>query len=65
VLVRAHAAAAHDAADEASAASDDAGLVERLGLPVWVVPGDERAAKITTRRDLLLAELDLPVEETR
>ncbi|MEN0127968.1 MAG: 2-C-methyl-D-erythritol 4-phosphate cytidylyltransferase [Brevundimonas sp.] len=65
VLVRAHAAAAHDAADEASAASDDAGLVERLGLPVWVVPGDERAAKITTRRDLLLAELDLPVEEKR
>ncbi|WP_029291656.1 2-C-methyl-D-erythritol 4-phosphate cytidylyltransferase [Cellulomonas sp. HZM] len=63
VLVRAHAAAAADADDEQLAASDDAGLVERLGLPVWVVPGDERAAKITTRRDLLLAELDL--EENR
>jgi 2-C-methyl-D-erythritol 4-phosphate cytidylyltransferase len=56
-LERAHAAAAQDAGDESVAASDDAGLVERLGLPVWVVPGDERAAKITTPRDLAVAEL--------
>lgn len=40
-------------------ATDDAGLVERLGLPVWVVPGDERAAKITTPRDLAIVELTM------
>ena len=57
LLARAHASAADDAADESLAASDDAGLVERLGLPVWVVPGDDDAAKITTRRDLAIAEL--------
>ncbi|RHA40957.1 2-C-methyl-D-erythritol 4-phosphate cytidylyltransferase [Cellulomonas rhizosphaerae] len=56
-LERAHAAAEQDAGDESVAASDDAGLVERLGLPVWVVPGDERAAKITTPRDLAVAVL--------
>ena len=56
VLRRAHAAAAHAAADEASAATDDAGLVERLGLPVAVVTGHEDAMKITTRRDLAVAE---------
>ncbi|MGN8245090.1 2-C-methyl-D-erythritol 4-phosphate cytidylyltransferase [Cellulomonas soli] len=57
LLDRAHRAAAADAHDESVAASDDAGLVERLGEPVWVVPGDERAAKITTARDLAVAEL--------
>ena len=57
LLERAHAAAAHVAHDEAVAASDDAGLVERLGEQVWVVPGDERCAKITTARDLRVAEL--------
>ncbi|QCB94596.1 2-C-methyl-D-erythritol 4-phosphate cytidylyltransferase [Cellulomonas shaoxiangyii] len=56
VLVRAHAAGAHRAADEATAASDDAGLVEAAGGRVWMVPGDERAAKITTPRDVVLAE---------
>ncbi|HMO12017.1 MAG TPA: 2-C-methyl-D-erythritol 4-phosphate cytidylyltransferase, partial [Actinotalea sp.] len=48
LLEQAHAAAAELAADEALAASDDAGLVERLGEQVWVVAGDERAAQITT-----------------
>ena len=52
LLDRAHAAAADRAHDEATAASDDAGLVEALGEPVWVVPGDEAAWKITTRADL-------------
>lgn len=52
LLDRAHAAAADRADDEATAASDDAGLVEALGEPVWVVPGDESAWKITTRADL-------------
>lgn len=39
------------------AATDDAGLVEALGEPVWLIPGEESAVKITTPRDLALAEL--------
>lgn len=45
---------AHAAADGAS--TDDAGLVERLGLPVVVVAGSGEAFKITRPIDLLLAE---------
>jgi 2-C-methyl-D-erythritol 4-phosphate cytidylyltransferase len=63
LLERAHAAAAAHAADESVAASDDAGLVELLGEQVWVVAGDERAAKITTARDLALAEALLGLED--
>jgi 2-C-methyl-D-erythritol 4-phosphate cytidylyltransferase len=47
--------AAHDAAPDESA-SDDASLVETMGGTVVVVAGDEDAFKITTQRDLLLAE---------
>lgn len=36
--------------------TDDALLVERLGVPIAVVPGAECNLKITTREDLLLAE---------
>ena len=54
VLVAAHAAAVGSAHDEATAASDDAGLVEAQGVPVWVVEGDERARKVTTSSDLSL-----------
>ena len=57
LLRRAHATFAAAADDEATAASDDAGLVERLGEAVWVVAGDERATKITTPRDLAVATL--------
>jgi 2-C-methyl-D-erythritol 4-phosphate cytidylyltransferase len=39
------------------AATDDAGLVERLGEPVATVPGEPLAFKITTAWDLRLAEL--------
>ncbi len=35
--------------------TDDAGLVEKLGHPVSVVPGDPRNIKITTPNDLALA----------
>lgn len=42
--------------DEAAAATDDAGLVERLGLPVAVVPGHPEAFKVTTPFDLIIAE---------
>ena len=57
VIDQAHAAGAARAGSEIDAATDDAALVEALGLPVWVVPGDHAAMKITTATDLLLADL--------
>ena len=56
----------HDvlAAVHASAAdplTDDAGLVEKAGLPVTCVPGSELALKITRPLDLILAEALLHV----
>ncbi|GAC56889.1 2-C-methyl-D-erythritol 4-phosphate cytidylyltransferase [Gordonia hirsuta DSM 44140 = NBRC 16056] len=47
LLRRAHA--------EGADATDDAGLVEALGVPVQVVPGEHLAFKITTPFDLQLA----------
>ncbi|SCL67103.1 2-C-methyl-D-erythritol 4-phosphate cytidylyltransferase [Micromonospora chersina] len=46
--------AAHEAAGDAL--TDDAGLVEKLGVPVDCVPGSELALKITRPFDLALAE---------
>jgi 2-C-methyl-D-erythritol 4-phosphate cytidylyltransferase len=37
-------------------ATDDCGLVLRLGRPIYVVKGDEKNMKITTELDLLIAE---------
>jgi 2-C-methyl-D-erythritol 4-phosphate cytidylyltransferase len=51
VLRRAHAAATPD-----QVATDDAALVERLGLPVAIVPGDASNRKITSPEDLAWAE---------
>lgn len=62
VLVRAHREGAARGASEATAATDDAGLVEDLGLTVHVVRGDALSLKVTTPLDLRLAELLL---ETR
>jgi 2-C-methyl-D-erythritol 4-phosphate cytidylyltransferase len=51
---RATLAAAHaSAADEHT---DDAGMVEKLGVRVHTVPGDELAFKITRPMDLVVAE---------
>lgn len=50
LLVKAHASAT--AADT----TDDAGLVERLGTPVTIIPGHAEAFKVTTPFDLVLAE---------
>lgn len=36
--------------------TDDAALVERMGLPVHLVPGSRRNIKVTTPEDLVLAE---------
>jgi 2-C-methyl-D-erythritol 4-phosphate cytidylyltransferase len=51
LLVAAHAAGAADDA------TDDAGLVEKLGVRVWCVPGSDHAIKITRPFDLAVAEL--------
>jgi 2-C-methyl-D-erythritol 4-phosphate cytidylyltransferase len=51
-LRRAHAAIAVDG----EGATDDAGMVERLGVPVVVIPGHEEAFKVTRPLDLVLAE---------
>ncbi len=48
---------AHAAAPGANAATDDAALVERLGVPVRLVPDSPRNLKVTTAEDLALAEL--------
>lgn len=59
-LDAAHAAAVAagvDGSDETVAATDDATLVERAGHRVHAVAGDELALKITTRRDLALAQV--------
>lgn len=51
-LVNAHATVALTG----DGATDDAGMVERLGAPVVVVPGHEEAFKVTRPLDLVLAE---------
>ncbi|MEU2162056.1 2-C-methyl-D-erythritol 4-phosphate cytidylyltransferase [Streptomyces chengbuensis] len=51
-LVRAH----ETVAVRGEGATDDAGMVERLGAPVVVVPGHEEAFKVTRPLDLVLAE---------
>jgi len=55
LLERAHRSAAGSQAGSPSVATDDAALVERLGEPVQVVPGDARALKVTTPEDLAYA----------
>ena len=47
---------AHAAADLSAPATDDAGLVERLGIPVHVIPGHEEAFKVTRPFDVVMAE---------
>ncbi|MCB5166174.1 2-C-methyl-D-erythritol 4-phosphate cytidylyltransferase [Streptomyces bambusae] len=51
-LVRAHEAVAVNG----EGATDDAGMVEKLGVPVVLVPGHEEAFKVTRPLDLVLAE---------
>jgi 2-C-methyl-D-erythritol 4-phosphate cytidylyltransferase len=51
-LVRAHETVALDA----EGATDDAGMVERLGVPVVAIPGHAEAFKVTRPLDLVLAE---------
>ncbi|ASU77248.1 2-C-methyl-D-erythritol 4-phosphate cytidylyltransferase [Actinopolyspora erythraea] len=53
---------AYGAAEDA--ATDDAGLVERMGYPVKTVEGDTHALKVTTSFDLAIAEAVLAAEPT-
>lgn len=49
--------AAHAAVDpDEDPATDDAGLVERGGIGILVIPGHEEAFKVTRPMDLVLAE---------
>ncbi|HEY5832464.1 2-C-methyl-D-erythritol 4-phosphate cytidylyltransferase [Streptomyces sp.] len=48
-LAKAHATVTHGV-------TDDASMVEHLGVPVMVVPGHEEAFKVTRPLDLILAE---------
>jgi 2-C-methyl-D-erythritol 4-phosphate cytidylyltransferase len=52
------------AAEDGVAATDDAALVERLGGPVRLVPGDPENLKITGPVDLALAETILAVRKS-
>ena len=52
---------AHREAGGSLDATDDAGLCERLGIPVTVVHGDERAMKVTEEGDFVRAEALLAV----
>ncbi len=52
MIESAHAAALRDGIK----ATDDAALCERLGFPIVVVPGSERALKVTTDADFVRAD---------
>ena len=45
------------AAEDAAAVTDDCSAVERLGMAVKIVEGDERNLKVTTPMDLKIAEV--------
>ncbi len=59
VIVHAH----HAARAQRITATDDAALCERLGIPVYVVRGGERALKITDEADFARAEALFAIEE--
>lgn len=62
VLAKAHEALA---SGEGAGATDDAGMVERTGTPVVLVPGHEEAFKVTRPLDLVLAEAVLARRRAR
>jgi 2-C-methyl-D-erythritol 4-phosphate cytidylyltransferase len=59
MIVRAH----HEARIANVDATDDAGLCERIGVPVHVVRGSERAMKITEEADFARAEALVSLKE--
>ena len=50
-------AAASRLSREKAAVTDDCSAVERLGMKVKIVEGDERNLKVTTPMDLKIAEM--------
>ena len=52
----------HKAAEEGFIGTDDASLVERLGVKVHILPGSYTNIKITTKEDLMLAHLFLKMK---
>jgi 2-C-methyl-D-erythritol 4-phosphate cytidylyltransferase len=54
-----------EAASTGAAVTDDAALVERLGVSVHLVPGSEENIKVTTPTDLILAEALLARRDTQ
>ncbi len=59
IIVRAH----REARQRKVSATDDAALCERLGIPVHVVRGSERAMKVTGESDFARAEALFTLEE--
>jgi 2-C-methyl-D-erythritol 4-phosphate cytidylyltransferase len=57
--------ALHKAAEEGFTGTDDASLVERLGVKVHLLPGSYTNIKITTPEDLMMAALFLQQKESR
>lgn len=54
--------ALHQAAEDGFVGTDDASLVERIGIKVYILPGSYTNIKITTPEDLILAHLILRME---
>ena len=48
---------------DGAAVTDDCSAVERLGMSVKIVEGDERNIKVTTPMDLKIAEMLLEEQE--
>ena len=61
VIVRAH----REARAARAEVTDDAALCERLGIPVAVVSGDERAMKVTEESDFARAEALFGIPDAR
>ena len=59
IIIDAHNKAYHDGFE----GTDDASLVDRLGVPVTVIPGSYTNIKITTRDDLIFAEAILKKQQ--
>ena len=52
----------HRATEDGFVGTDDASLVERLGIKVHILPGSYNNIKITTPEDLILAQLILQMQ---
>jgi 2-C-methyl-D-erythritol 4-phosphate cytidylyltransferase len=52
----------HKANEDGFIGTDDASLVERLGVKVHILPGSYTNIKITTKEDLMLAHLFLEMK---